>query len=653
MNGATGLAAAADDEPADNAAAAQELHEMEQDWGTAWGAADGVDAKLRALYGWGTAAFRPDQALATFEDGAQSAVQLVAWAEETGQPDLRARAERVIRCVHESYTCLVAASSWQGDNVATMHSAEDILIRFATPLDTKPTNMQTLFRFALTWTRRLKLRHRGDVVYREIVANGRRTRAWVPAVNVNGVDISTLELVCANIFTRRHSNSMWMMFLTVGTNAIVEKLRICIEADFPVVRTTREWLSFSDGLYNVLGDLFVYFDDPRFELPEDLAACAYHGMPFAPHFVRVQRQQGGPIPEGLPLHPFTEVSTPILDTIFETQKFCGHTRFWLMALMGRMLYWSGTLDTWQVVPFLKGKAGTGKSTLVNFMAAIYSSNDVCIIGNDVQGTFGLETLDQDKLIWVAPEVRGTFTLDQGQFQSLVSNEEMMVAQKNKKARQGSIKCTGMMAGNSLPENYLDNSGSAQRRLPIFNFSVKVTRTRTDLLAKMRTMELPAILRKINHAYQTAAVMLGGKDLWSSGLLSKHVVKENQMLASTMNPLRNFMSRAEIEKRAEAWCPEHVFQAAFKDCNNVKESQWTPDYYDTPFGDFGVIVRRAMYRWDGGNVTQGTVVWGCCAVVDLDKMGGGEGENPQFPDPLDTDTNFWRIPPDIFNEMETD
>ncbi|KAG5183058.1 hypothetical protein JKP88DRAFT_241306 [Tribonema minus] len=641
--------------------AMQELHAMEQRWSCVWAGGapgGGVDPELAALYGWNTPAFNSDEALRTFEEGAQAAVQLLAWAEDHGDPDARIRAEKVMRCVHESYTMLVAGLSWQGDDAAPLQSPEDIIMRFASPPQGKLMPIQQLFKFALVWCRRLKLRHRGDIVYREIVARGKRTKAWVPATDVNRLDISTLERLVTHIFTQRHSRAMHSLWLRVGTQAFTDKLRICVEADFPDVQTSREWLAFSDGLYSVYTDTFISYDDDRFSLPSDLAACAYHPMPFAPSYFAEPRQPGGELPRGLPLHPLSQVPTPLMDTIFDTQKFDGHTRFWLMAMMGRLLYWSGTLDNWQVCPYLKGAAGTGKSTLINFMTAVYTPADICIIGNDVQETFGLEGLDDSKLIWVAPEVRSTFSLDQGQFQSLVSNEPMMMAVKHKAARMGAPKSHGMMAGNMLPAKYSDDSGSVQRRLAIFAFlhSVAQGETRADLLVKMKTQELASIVRKINWCYQQAVVMVGTRDLWSSGLLSPQVVEANNRLSYDMNPLRSFLNNnSDLAHKVgeRRWCPETLFLKAFKEHTNQigkRDFQWNSDFYDSPFKKEGLAVRRATYRWTDSDVfIDGNIVWGACPSsewpADIEALAGEGQENPQLHPLLQVEHDMFAVSAD--------
>lgn len=59
---------------------------------------------------------------------------------------------------------------------------------------------------------------------------------------------------------------------------------------------------------------------------------------------------------------------------------------------GRMFYDVNERDTWQVIPFLKGVAGTGKSFIINILLSIFDPKDVGILSNNVEEQFGLAPL---------------------------------------------------------------------------------------------------------------------------------------------------------------------------------------------------------------------------------------------------------------------
>lgn len=174
------------------------------------------------------------------------------------------------------------------------------------------------------------------------------------------------------------------------------------------------------------------------------------------------------------------------------------------------------LDTWQVVLFIKGRAGTGKSTLLRLVADIYKLKDVVIISNNTEGTFGMMSLTPETLLWMAPEVKEDFNLvsgvayvstllsitcadlfflirntqqEQAQFQSLGSHETLSIPRKNKKPLDCRILCQGLMAGNTFPTKWKDNAASIRRRLFVINFSNEVKNTVTNLLERMKVEEI--------------------------------------------------------------------------------------------------------------------------------------------------------------------
>jgi len=80
--------------------------------------------------------------------------------------------------------------------------------------------------------------------------------------------------------------------------------------------------------------------------------------------------------------------------------------------LGRCLYFAQVLEAWQVCFMLKGRAGTGKSTLVQLVTRIYEASDTVIISNDSQSGFGLQPLTPDIFLWAVPELKTDFNVDQ-------------------------------------------------------------------------------------------------------------------------------------------------------------------------------------------------------------------------------------------------
>lgn len=184
------------------------------------------------------------------------------------------------------------------------------------------------------------------------------------------------------------------------------------------------------------------------------------------------------------------------------------------ALSGRLFYKIGEHDNFQVIPFLKGLASTGKSTIVKLIQSFYDPNDVQVLSNNHEGTFGLEPI-MSKFLFVAPEIKENFGLPQAEFQSMVSGDPMSVARKFKQAKTVTWHVPGMLAGNTPPK-WADKSGSISRRVVTFPFDCAVRivdSTLDDELGKER----PAIMRRCNLAYHSLVKYLEGqenKNLWS-------------------------------------------------------------------------------------------------------------------------------------------
>ncbi len=100
---------------------------------------------------------------------------------------------------------------------------------------------------------------------------------------------------------------------------------------------------------------------------------------------------------------------------------------------GRLCFDVGELDKWQIIPFFKGIAKSGKSTLITkVFKKFYESQDVGTLSNNIEKKFGLSAI-ANNFMFIAPEVKGDLSLEQAEFQSIVSGEDVSIAVKNKHA----------------------------------------------------------------------------------------------------------------------------------------------------------------------------------------------------------------------------
>lgn len=379
-----------------------ELEELETTWSAPSGS---IDAKLQALFGYSTDTFEPARALEQYDSAVVRALNVSMWCDGSGEEGVDARVSTVIGAINEAYSTLISACWWSGQRELLPVSSRDQALRYAPPPAVKESPMIAVIRFYLSWTARMHLRHRDDIVYQQIIVDGMPTRAWVPAVDYEGMDLSDMEKLFTFIVSKRKNVELWVTSLNVSSKMVVDRLRASNEIEFPQVQTSRYYMSFSDGIYSILNDQFIpYADLSEHHISSDIASCAFHDVAFAPAFIGRKLRPGERMPRAAPLHPLVDIATPSLDIIFNTQQLCGHTRVWLMAMLGRLLYDAAVLEEWQVALYIKGRAGTGKSTLLSLVASFFSPGDVSLIGNDVAEGFGLETLLRGSIkAWLAPE----------------------------------------------------------------------------------------------------------------------------------------------------------------------------------------------------------------------------------------------------------
>ena len=132
--------------------------------------------------------------------------------------------------------------------------------------------------------------------------------------------------------TRRHSDLKFHM------NTLAD--------DFPNLKRDLSLISFANGVLVLPSspgpdcfERFVPYPPPGAPLPAELVGRT------ARHHLAL------PYP--------TTPETPLLTKILDDQGMSAATQQVLFVLLGRLLFKVGALDSWQVVPYLHGIAGTG------------------------------------------------------------------------------------------------------------------------------------------------------------------------------------------------------------------------------------------------------------------------------------------------------
>jgi hypothetical protein len=394
------------------------------------------------------------------------------------------------------------------------------------------------------------------------------------------------------------------MTMDGNLNKACEYLKVCREAEFPQLQPDRHWHSFHNGIYCTDTANFYLWGDPS--IPVDSVACKYHQMNFDASIMELE---------------WYDVPTPYIHSVLDYQlrDLPGDERteviMWVYVFLGRLLFDVGEKDAWQVILFVVGLAGTGKSTLLKAAGWFFEEEDVETLSNEGRkGDGGLMTF-VNKFLWRCFEVKQNFSLDQAQFQSMVSGEPMSITRLFAANVSVTWKVPGILAGNEVA-GWTDNSGSISRRIVLLNFARRVDSTMKDPhLEKKIQMEIGNLLHKACSAYLGAVRMYGDKDIWAtfvdeSGteqpVLPKYFHMQKTRLQSLTQPLVSFLRNGPNlvygVPGAGLCMPYDRFKELARmyiESNNLGKFSWREDKVKGPMEEFGLVVKErkesAEYR----------------------------------------------------------
>ena len=425
------------------------------------------------------------------------------------------------------------------------------------------------------------LRHVGHMCYREITTkSGFSTHAWEPYMTIH----EFLHENC-NMIT---DYGNWTL-MTSGRDVdkqVVDHLSHTRDQRFPELNKNRNVFAFLNGIYftnsveakgihksdELITDLFVNYDTPDFHnLDKNIVACKY----FEQDFEQIE-------------------DTPYLDSIFNYQKLPADVVEICKMFIGRMLYNVGDLDTWQVIPMYLGSGGSGKSTLIQIMLYIYEHENVGIMGNNYQKTFGLADV-YDKFCFIAPEIKRDWGIDQAEFQEIVSGGTLNVNIKHKNSMRVQWRAPGMLGGNENP-GFVDNASSIQRRVVVTRFDKKVTDGDPTLHKKLEK-EINKILYSCNRLYLQYVNQYARKDIWK--VLPNYYLETQQLMAAASNALYAYLGSDILVFGKDYYIPMDEFFKRFNlycQENNFTRPKINVDFYRAPFAKFELEVQKKSMKY---------------------------------------------------------
>jgi len=490
---------------------------------------------------------------------------------------------RILHVIHCSE--LLIKSACEIKDVVSLGDAASLsddmgLFRFMPIEEADNTSFQNLILYLLTMAFHKKYRKLGDQCWEQIRTTDDYipTHAWQPVCTIRDFILETTN--------KELQFNQWKN-LTSSKGTIREATDYLINSkdpELPELILDRHVFSFTNGIYNTEEDVFFPYD--THPVPSTVVACNYFDIEFDSFpDLRGTLQTGD----------WYWIPTPSFQMLLEHQRFDEEECRWIYAFLGRVLYEVNEIDGWQVIPFFKGKAGTGKSTILQCIEKLFPTELVGIMSNNMEKKFGLSAL-VDSLIFLAYEVKNDFSLDQAEFQCITSGEPMMISKKHQTAMKKRWCSPGVLAGNEVPK-WVDNSGSIVRRVIPIEFTQTVVSADTTLATKLR-FELPKFLVKINRAYRSAVEHVNTRDIWKC--LPQKFRRAQTGMGEQTNALINFLNSGKLAYSDTAYIPLQEFSSALKQhCVEIgfPFPRFNSDFYSAPFGQKNLVVTDSPMRWE--------------------------------------------------------
>ena len=432
------------------------------------------------------------------------------------------------------------------------------------PFSTKYNDKQKLHIRLLRQLSIRGYRKYGDYCYEEIKTNsGKPTHAWEQSCKIEQFIVD---------FCNRLTNPENWDILTkqsrTGIDDMVEKLVSLDDPEFPNIQKDRHKFSFKNGIFvtnlkvkneqgvtRTVSRFYPYNSEDILQVSNKLASAKYHNIDF--HDYAEDE-----------IIDWYDIPTPSCQKVLDHQyKYLPEQEYiavckWFYVHIGRLLYDIGELDNWQVMMYILGEPGTGKSTIFqHFVQKIYDDLEIGILDNNMESQFGLENLlESTKYILLGQELDEKFKLERTSFLRMISGEPVMAARKNKMAVKTTFECHMACCGNKII-GYQDNKGELKRRIIPFIYDHKVLPSQTDPnLHKKLEKELPAILQKCVWAYIEYSEKYGNQSIWN--VLPKYFKQASQRVAERNNPRRAFLESNEIVYGEGFYVTETEFRTRF-------------------------------------------------------------------------------------------
>jgi hypothetical protein len=443
----------------------------------------------------------------------------------------------------------------------------------------------------------------------QIKYNGFDTRAWNQK--------ETIKEYVNRIAPKESRFELWQELTHNGTGIIdqvIKHLGNCCDMQFPEIVKDRHVWSFRNGIFigkewsgitETYKTAFYPYDSKEAStLDPSIVSCKYFDSDFEDYSH---------------VKDWKKIPTPYFDKVLNSQEFPEEACNWMYVMGGRLTFCLNDIDKWQIIPFLKGIARSGKSTLITkVFQKFYEPTDVKKLSNNVEKRFGLSGI-YDGLMFIAPEIKGDLNLEQAEFQSIVSGEELAIAVKFETAKNITWDVPGILGGNECP-NWKDNSGSILRRLMTWHFKKQIRDEDTDPLLELKLeKEMPIILQKCVRGYLDYAQKYQDQDIWN--VIPEYFKEVRKSVATVTNALEHYLQSDKVQFNSgglKYMCPIDIFKERFFTycmLNNLPKPRFNSDFYIGPFSSRGITIEKIDIEYNFRQYKNKDIILGVDMVAE--------------------------------------
>jgi phage/plasmid-associated DNA primase len=304
----------------------------------------------------------------------------------------------------------------------------------------------------------------------------------------------------------------------------------------PIFDSDRCLFSFRNGIFNARNGIFYYYVTiPGMDMhsTKELSSATLCTSNYFDVYITREHLLGS----------IDDIKTPCFDKILLDQRYGQKDLYWFQAMLGRTLHDIGTMDDWQLCLYVRGVAGSGKSTVLRLWSEVYPKHLVGFLADDSETTFSDQHLINARMICCL-DVSKEFRMATTRFNSYVCGENVVVNRKFKTALTVQWKAQLIFASNDNPP-IKSRAGSGGRRLLIFRFEEPVRDSDPLLMSKCRA-ELPFFLIKCARRYLDAFTNYKGQSLWEKDVLPTQCLRARDEYVCSSSPIAAFFASGLLE-----------------------------------------------------------------------------------------------------------